>query len=285
MAKLFSILAASVGGGLILGASIRLGEAIGSSAIGPASRQPANGTAGRESANGHAPGHQPVKGASPVTVAHPHVSDPLDPLITARLERLEERLARVNSGVAVAAAKAAPPPEDWQAALSGVVERMDRQQSEVETMRYQVTKATRAMDSMSAMAENLRGELQRAIGQDLDQRLTAIEESLQVSMEAANRETVDAMVASIEARVAPRISRLEADLAGQSSAVAELRECALQSERSIQRLLGVLEIVMNPPFGANENRKAAGSRGPDAAAGGSGELRRASSFRPLNPVI
>jgi uncharacterized coiled-coil protein SlyX len=226
-------------------------------------------------------------------VAHPHVSDPLDPLITARLERLEERLARVNSGVAVAAAKAAPPPEDWQAALSGVVERMDRQQSEVETMRYQVTKATRAMDSMSAMAENLRGELQRAIGQDLDQRLTAIEESLQVSMEAANRETVDAMVASIEARVAPRISRLEADLAGQSSAVAELRECALQSERSIQRLVGVLEKVMNPPFrtnenrtaGANENRTAAGSRGPDAAAGGSGELRRASSFRPLNPVI
>lgn len=282
MAKFLTILAASVGGGVVLGASIRLGEVLGSSAAvsrAPApERRPANGSA----ASGE------------VRQTHFSQTQSADPLVIARLERLEEKLAQANfSRVAEPPIPVSGEPE-WQKALTEIVVRIDRQQADVDSVRQQMLKARLAMDSVNATAEELRGELHRAISQDLDHRLRSIEEGFRVNMEAANRETVDAMVASIETRIAPRINRLEADVEGQKSAVLELRECALQSERSIQRLLGVLEKVMNPaghatghdlPGADATNTAAVRGKAPDDAAGGSGELRRAFSFRPLNPVI
>jgi chromosome segregation ATPase len=179
MAKLIQILAASVGTGLVLGASIRMGEAIGSS--------------GR---------------------------------------KRDSRRQSVSPEI--------------QATLGDLVARVDRQQSDVEAIRHQVQNATRAMDAAARSAEELRHELHAQLSEDLDQRLAAIEEKLFLSMKTANRETANAMVASIETRVAPRISRLESDVTSQSAALAELRDCSLQSERSIQRLLTVLERVASP---------------------------------------
>ena len=57
------------------------------------------------------------------------------------------------------------------------------------------------------------------------------------------------MLTSLEARVTPRISRLEHEVTSQSEAMAELRDCSLQSERSIQRLLAVLERAMGQKAG------------------------------------
>jgi hypothetical protein len=91
---------------------------------------------------------------------------------------------------------------------------------------------------------DLHGEIHRELSGELDRRLAAVEETLQRSLNASNREAVEAMVSSIEKRLAPRIERLESQVSGQSASVAELRECALQSERSIVRLLTALEKTM-----------------------------------------
>lgn len=184
MAKLINILAASVGTGLVLGASIRLGEAIGSSA-GKGKRQP-----------------------------------------TAR-------------------PKPVPQDSDTQAILTDVVTRMDRQQADVETIRHQVARATRALDAVSEVAGTLRDDLHRQLNEELDHRLASVEEKLHLDLKAANKESVAAMTASIETGVGARISRLERDITGQSAAMAELRDCSLQSERSIQRLVAVLDRVIN----------------------------------------
>lgn len=223
MAKFFNILAASVGSGLVLGASIRLGEALGSK-LKAGMPEPAEN------------GPQPVQ-TSPHSRGH-H-TNPVSPAFLDRLDHLEEKMSRTIS-------RFETPVPEWQSAVAGVVARMDRQQSDVDAIRQQVSKATLTLDSVGDMANHLRSDLQKDLKRNLDERMAALEARVQLRMEAAHGETLDAMVSAMENRVTPRILRMESEIAGQTVAVAELRECALQSERSIQRLLGVLERVMNP---------------------------------------
>ena len=264
MAKLINILAASVGGGLVLGASIRLGEALGRGerntadpgAVGPRLRRPVA-----------EPG---VRGTGPAPNAE---------VLPARLER-PSLLNRARPGRTIepgavaetldAAGHAAPAldekpasdgsetsmPAGWEGALAGVVARIDQQQADVEAIRNQMSGATYALESVAGVAAELRGDLSRQLGEDLDQRLAIVEEklrlSLKTSLETSQEETVHAMLSSIETRLAPRVNRLEKDVAVQTAALTELRECSMQSERSIQRLVGVLERVMTPRAGQNE---------------------------------
>ncbi len=200
MAKFLHILAASVGGGLVLGAGIRLGEAICSSGENKPGRRRRGVEDGDE--------------------------------LTERLDRVEREVRGERTGPGL------------DSALAGVVERMDRQQREMETMRRQISDATHALDSAGVGARDLRGELRRELTGELDRRLAAVEESLHRSLDTSNREAVESMVSTIEKRLAPRIARIETELSGQSASVAELRECALQSERSILRLLTALEKTM-----------------------------------------
>jgi hypothetical protein len=203
MAKFLHILAASVGGGLVLGAGIRLGEAI--------------------CASGDSKGLRRRRDV--------HASDEM----TERLDRLERKVLEGYGEPGAAQ------PGEFEPALAGVLDRIDRQQREMEAMRRQISDTARALDSAGIGRRDLRGELHRELTGELDRRLAAVEESLQRSLDASNREAVETMVSTIEKRLAPRIARLETELSGQSASVAELREYALQSERSILRLLTALE--------------------------------------------
>lgn len=153
--------------------------------------------------------------------------------------RLGEAVARHQPG----AEPAAEPIErgrEWD----GVMARLDRQQKEMEAIRRQVSQVSRAAETVQVAGEvatQLKRDLERQLGQDLDKRLAAIEAKLYQGMETARQETVNAMLTSVESRVTPRISRLEKDVFHQAEALTELRECAMQSERSIQRLVGLLE--------------------------------------------
>jgi hypothetical protein len=239
MAKLFKILAASVGGGIVLGASIRLGEVIGSSA-GKAFQQRLPGN-----------GEGSVEAAARRTLSV-RVSAPISGPIEGRLDRLEKRLDRVNGD---RVGPVSEPAREWRNALAGVMARIDRQQADMEAIGRKISHITERTpngintESAEGIADALRREMQREMSEELDRRLAAVEENFQESVEAANRRMMDAMVTSIDTRIAPRISRLEADIAGQSGAVLELRECVLQSERSVQRLLDVLERVAIAPAG------------------------------------
>lgn len=214
MAKLINILAASVGGGLVLGASIRLGEAIGSRAV--------------------------RKSPERIPPTPSATSDPGKPgdLLLARLDTLAERLWRVEE------VKAKPAPAEWQTVLTGIGARIDRQQAEMEAIRRQMLRATQGLESADDRGGTLRTEMRRQLSGELNQRVAAVEEKLHKSMEASHRETVEEMLTVLETRVGPRISRLENDVSGQAAAVTELKECSLQTERSIQRLLMALERVI-----------------------------------------
>jgi hypothetical protein len=191
------------------------------------------------------------------------------------LDRLEDRMSRASS----------PAPE-WESIVAGVVARMDRQQAEVDSIRQEVSRAARTLDSVGDMASHLRSDLQNELSRGLDERLAAAEARVHLRMEAAHGETLDAIVSAMENRVTPRIVRMESEIAGQTAGVSELRECALQSERSVQRLIGVLERILSS---AQDNSAPSGQGGAPFAekretVPAGAPARMPPSFAVLNPI-
>jgi uncharacterized coiled-coil protein SlyX len=161
LAKLIKILAASVGGGLVLGAGIRLGEAI-------AAQIPVSGEPAQKLAD--------------------------------RLGALENRLLSLEA----------------EAEGPAAVER---------------------------------GELRGWLEESVSARMAEVETRLRTESERSQKQMLDAFAESVQTRVMHRISRLEEEVAGQSAAMNELRECSLRTEQSVHKLLGGLDklIVRNPP--------------------------------------
>jgi hypothetical protein len=170
LAKLIKILAASVGGGLVLGAGIRLGEAI-------AAQIPVSGE----------PGHK----------------------LAERLGELENRLLSLEAESPSAAGSPMTPGQ---------------------------------------------GELRNWLDESVTARMAEVETRLRTDSERGQKQMLDAFAESVQTRVMHRISRLEDEVAGQSAAMNELRECSLRTERSVHELLGGLDklILKNAPAAKEE---------------------------------
>jgi hypothetical protein len=170
LAKLIKILAASVGGGLVLGAGIRLGEAI-------AAQIPVSGE----------PGHK----------------------LAERLGELENRLLSLEAESPSAAGSPMTPGQ---------------------------------------------GELRNWLDESVTARMAEVETRLRTDSERGQKQMLDAFAEIVQTRVMHRISRLEDEVAGQSAAMNELRECSLRTERSVHELLGGLDklILKNAPAAKEE---------------------------------
>lgn len=193
MAKLITILAASVGGGLLLGAGIRLGEAI----VG--------------------------------TDLPPRREAELAGKLTVRLGALEERLQNLEEG------NPGAPVEDHAAEMAAI--------------RSELNAGDREREALNKISLQLRGELRGWIEENVGARLGDVEAKLRAESERSQRQMLDAFVDGVQTRVMQRISRLEEEVAGQSAAMTELRECSLRTEQSMQKLLGGLDrlIIAQPP--------------------------------------
>jgi uncharacterized coiled-coil protein SlyX len=201
MARLIKILAAAVGGGLILGAGIRFMEAMVRSA-----------------------------GDAPAT--------PPDRLLT-RLDLLENRLVHIERGTSGHATPfaAGAASDGGQVDFTALRSRLDSQQAEVEAIRARISTAETGFGDLGGNGERFRAELRQWMDESVNRRIAAIEEKLRTDIETSQIGTLDAFVDSVQQKVIQRISRLEDEVAGQSAAMSELRECSLQTERSMQKLL------------------------------------------------
>jgi hypothetical protein len=199
VAKFINILAASVGGGILLGAGIRLGEAI-------VGRDPA---ATRDSEN--------------------------EGRLEARLGALEDRLVNLE---AVSPASR----HDGAAADS----RGDRQTVAVGDIRSELNKVDERVAALGQIGEQLRVELQGWLEQSVGSRMADVEAKLKAESDEARKQMLDAFAESVQTRVTHRISRLEEEVAGQSAAMVELRDCSLRTEQSLQKLLGGLDRLLVP---------------------------------------
>jgi uncharacterized coiled-coil protein SlyX len=165
MASLIKILAASVGSGIVLGAGIRLGEAL----------------------------------ATQIPVGE---SEP-GGLLAQRLDELENRVTALT------------PREDTP-------------------------------ETVAASAETVREELRIWLESTVSERIADVESRLKTETARGQKEILDVFAEGVEKRVIQRISRLEEEVASQSAAMNELRECSLRTERSVQKLLGGLDRLIAP---------------------------------------
>lgn len=208
MAKLFKILVASVGGGIVLGAGIRIGEAI-------ASQLPAPG------------------------------SETADKLAD-RLGEVEHRLQHLESG---------NPP-------------------------FAVAHRTETVEVSSAPAEQVREELRSWLDEAVAVRMAEIETRLRTETERGQKQMLDAFAEGVETRVIQRISRLESEVASQSAAMADLRECSLRTEQSVHKLLGGLDKLIPKSAPAADHAAHASEPVPGAARGEQGKPSEALPAEP-----
>ncbi len=199
MAKFIKILAASVGGGILFGAGIRLGEAM-------LSRDAARPPDGDDAADDTGK-------------------------LAARLGALEDRLIDLEEGNAVAADS-----------------RMARQAAEVETIKSELSREDRQVEALRDMGLQLRVEMRGWLEESVGSHMAGVESNLRAESERGQKEMLDAFADGVQTRVMHRISRLEEEVAGQSAAMTELRDCSLRTEQSLQKLLGGLDrlIVQKP---------------------------------------
>lgn len=194
MAKFINILAASVGGGILLGAGIRLGEAI-------VGRDPA---AARDAETGGK--------------------------LEARLGALEGRLVNLEALRPLAGADVRHEP---RTAAAGAV-------------RSEPGKEDEQAAALSQISAQLRVELRGWLEERVGTHLADVEAKLKAESDDSRRQMLDAFAESVQTRVTQRISRLEEEVAGQSAAMAELRDCSLRTEQSLQKLLGGLDRLLVP---------------------------------------
>jgi hypothetical protein len=199
LAKLIKILATSVGGGLVLGAGIRLGEAI-------AARYPAahSGTSGDD--------------------------------LLSRLGDLEQRLQVLE---------AATPPTQTDGQFA---HRAAEVSAEISAIRRDLEAEGRQSESAGEVASRLRGELRGWLEENVAERMAEVESRLRSESELGQKRGIEAFAENVQTRVIHRIVRLEEEVAGQSAAMGELRECSVRAEQSMQRLLGGLDkLIKNQP--------------------------------------
>ena len=198
MAKFINILAASVGGGILLGAGIRLGEAI--------------------------VGRDPAAARDPETGG----------LLAARLDALENRLVDLE---AVKPMGSPAPDAD---------PRGERQTVSAAALRSELVRDDERVAALSQIGAQLRVELQGWLEQSVGSRMAEVEAKLRAESDDARRQMLDAFAESVQTQVTHRISRLEEEVAGQSAAMAELRDCSLRTEQSLHKLLGGLDRLLVP---------------------------------------
>jgi uncharacterized coiled-coil protein SlyX len=211
LAKLIKILAASVGGGVVLGVGIRLGEAI-------AAQIPVSG------------------------VEHGH-------RLAARLGDLENRLLSLEAG---SPAAGSPIDRPESAVQSEVVQAESGKRAGVSAELTQLDSEGRQID-VGQTTQQLRGELRDWLAESVTVRMAEVETRLRTEFESGPKQMLDAFAESVQTRVVHRISRLEEEVAGQSAAMSELRECSLRTERSVHKLLGGLDrLIVKSPAAAEE---------------------------------
>jgi uncharacterized coiled-coil protein SlyX len=112
---------------------------------------------------------------------------------------------------------------------------------------------------------SLREDVERQVERVLDDRVGELEERLRSATsrlseeirtqttEAVKLETARAVERGLAGAVDSRFAKLEANVASQSAALQDLRECSLQTERSVQRLLAGIDRLVTAQERARQN--------------------------------
>jgi uncharacterized coiled-coil protein SlyX len=229
MKAVLKTLALSFGGGIALGAGIRLTQ-------GPAKSR--RGEPGVEGVN-------------------------LDPLL-ARLKSVESRIVNMETGRAEPAAVKPIPsviPEKlaiFESRLAGQltdlerlrghVRRVDERLIELDSQLPVIVQSTvdvRFQEAERKLQHELDSQLPVIVQSTVDVKFQEAERKLQHEFEEAQSRSMTAFVDTLQTKVVERISTLETNLAEQSQAIGKLRDTSLRSDENLQKMLAGIERLVD----------------------------------------
>ena len=121
--------------------------------------------------------------------------------------------------------------------------------SEVEKLEASLLSAVQRMEQFMAETEKWQAESQSLIAETVHasalSQVTALGANLNSALETRQKEIIETVAGAIEIRILDRMARLEQDVTSQSASISELRECSMQTERSLQKLLGSLDRIVS----------------------------------------
>jgi uncharacterized coiled-coil protein SlyX len=123
--------------------------------------------------------------------------------------------------------------------------RLARRLEAVETRLTALTPRDETVESATT-TQMVREDLRTWLDATVAERMAEVETRLQSESARGQKEILDTFAEGVETRVIHRISRLEEEVASQSAAMNELRECSLRTEKSVQKLLGGLDRLIAP---------------------------------------
>src|SRR5579872_4658546 len=179
-----------------------------------------------------------------------------DRRLATRLGALEDRLVHLESQSQASAAEE----------LAGSESVVERQAAEVAEMRSHVAADEGKFEALAENSKHLREELQSWLEHQVNARMADLESKFRVESERSNKQLLDAFIENVQTRVMHRIAKLEEEVAGQSSAMTELRELSLRTEQSMQKLLGGLDrliVAQQTPATDKPEQAVAGNGTPE----------------------
>jgi hypothetical protein len=93
------------------------------------------------------------------------------------------------------------------------------------------------LEEQLAGAESLKAELRARLADDVRERIAEVEDRIEQRLATSQQQTLDALMDGVQRRVLDRMARLEAEVAGQSTAMGQLRDCSVKTEQTVQRLI------------------------------------------------
>lgn len=243
MKSVLKTLALSFGGGLAIGAGIRL-----------------------------------TQGGSARTRKEPGVD--LDPLLR-RLKSVENRIVEIESTAHAEAperAAASTPPEMAAAfeTLGAFEARLAAQFADIEQTRGAIRQLDRRLadmdsripatvQSLDRRLSELDAQIPVVIQSTVDLRFREVEQKLQQEFEEAQTRSMEAFVATLQNKVVDRISTLETNLADQSEAIGKLRDTSLKTDENLQKMLAGIERLVDQTRGFPSPAGTAASAPPPSA--------------------
>jgi hypothetical protein len=264
MAKLINILAVSLGSGLVLGAGIRALENRPRGAeLSPA---PSSGTP-EDATNAR-----------------------LQRQLLTRIDDLESRLARMEPSAPPAqsgSGRGTTQADPARVHLASICARLDSHEAEADAILSRLTAMEKNFSTASRDHETLGLELRDWAAADIRHQIMEVENRLARNLDKSRRETLETVVEGVQLRVSERITKLEEEVIGQAAAMAELRDCSVKTEQSIQKLLiGIDRLVTTQneakaaPSGDQDPQMTEGRKPSDSRAGSASDADRPEDSAP-----
>jgi chromosome segregation ATPase len=179
-------------------------------------------------------------GPSRIQEAEPSNDLALEPVLE-RLESMESRVVQAESALSQSTA----PAEIAMPDIEFLHQHLVTYEQELKDLRNDLRtideRSNQNLEEIGKTIGDLESNLPSLIDATAAPRFAQMEDRLRTEREETQARAIETLDDHLQTKVVQRISTLESDLAGQSAALHELRDCSLRTDLNMQKLLSGVE--------------------------------------------